>query len=80
MKYGEKEMKSSIKELEEPIKFKFEPILCKKCGNFEDTGLRTLFFSNKKGHVKGKFQVRFYCHSYREYMSKLYSRCLKYID
>lgn len=60
------------------LKFKFNTILCKSCIHFEDTGLRDYVVYSSRGKVKGRVQVRFYCHKYKEYLSKLYSRCSSY--
>ena len=45
--------------------------LCPKCKDFEDTGLKDYIAYGKNGRVKGRVQVRFYCHAYMEYLTKL---------
>jgi hypothetical protein len=62
------------------LKFKFDNILCKSCKHFEDTGLHDFIQYSKQGHVTGRVQVRFYCYGYKEYLTKLYSRCVSYIS
>jgi hypothetical protein len=61
------------------MEFKFTKILCNECNHFEDTGLRTFIqYDKSRRFIKGRVQVRFYCHGYMEYLQKLYSRCLKF--
>jgi hypothetical protein len=60
------------------LKFKLEKILCNSCRHFEDSGLKDFVQYSSKGYIKGKIQVRFYCHAYQEYLSKLYSSCVKH--
>jgi hypothetical protein len=60
------------------LKFKFEIVLCKTCRHFEDSGLKDVILYSKKGNVRGRFQVRFFCYVYQEYLAKLYSKCVRY--
>ena len=67
-------------EVEHEIKFKFERLLCMECIHFEDSELKKLYFYNRRGQVRGTYEVRFYCHCYREYLTKFYSICIKFDD
>lgn len=55
-----------------------DKLLCLSCEHFEDMGLREVIIYGKKGKVKGRIQVRFFCHRFQEYLQKFYSKCLKY--
>lgn len=60
------------------LKYQLNPILCYSCKHFEDAGLKDFIQYSQRGNVKGRVQVRFYCHVYKEYLQKLYSGCVKY--
>ncbi len=58
------------------LKFTFTVHFCTRCKWLEDKGLRTVIrYDKNKRFVKERFDVRWYCNKYREFLKTFYESC-----